>query len=36
LHLTVVRAGSVTVRDFVKRRNVIVRAGKSYFAQRRG
>ena len=28
-----VREGSVTVRDFVKRKTVIVRAGKSYFAR---
>ena len=25
--------GVVTVRDFVKRKNVIVRAGKKYFAR---
>jgi hypothetical protein len=30
--LTVVKSGSVTVRDFVKRRNVIVRAGHQYLA----
>ena len=28
-----VREGSVTVRDFVKRKNVVVRAGKSYFVR---
>ena len=33
--LTRVSAGSVTVRDFVRRRNVIVRRGKSYFAAAR-
>jgi len=30
-----VTEGSVTVRDFVKRRNVVVRAGRSYFARAR-
>ncbi|MEA2425571.1 MAG: virginiamycin lyase, partial [Thermoleophilaceae bacterium] len=34
--LTRVTAGAVTVRDFVKRRNVVVRKGKSYFARARG
>jgi hypothetical protein len=33
--LTVVTTGSVTVRDFVKRRNVIVRAGHRYLAAAR-
>ena len=33
--LTKVRQGSVLVRDFVRRRNVIVRAGKRYFAKAR-
>jgi hypothetical protein len=33
--LTVVKAGSVSVRDFVKRRNVIVRAGDRYLAAAR-
>jgi hypothetical protein len=32
---TRVRQGSVTVRDFVKRRNVIVRANRSYTARKR-
>jgi hypothetical protein len=32
---TTVREGSVTVRDLVKRKNVVVRAGKSYTARRR-
>jgi hypothetical protein len=31
---TVVREGSVTVRDLVKRKNVTVRAGKRYVARR--
>ena len=31
--LTKVTRGSVTVRDLRKRRNVIVRAGKSYLAR---
>lgn len=33
--LTKVRVGKVAVRDFVRRRTVIVRAGKSYFAAAR-
>jgi hypothetical protein len=33
--LTVVREGSVTVRDFRKRRNVIVKAGRRYLARPR-
>jgi hypothetical protein len=33
--LTRVRSGSVTVRDFAKRRNVVVRAGRSYLARPR-
>jgi hypothetical protein len=31
--LTKVKRGSVVVRDLRKRRNVIVRAGKSYLAR---
>jgi hypothetical protein len=31
--LTTVRRGRVTVRDFRRRRNVVVRAGKSYLAR---
>ena len=34
--LTVVRTGSVTVRDFVRRRTVVVRAGRRYLARARG
>lgn len=34
--LTRVTTGSVIVRDFVRRENVIVRAGKTYFAAARG
>ena len=34
--LTRVTKGSVLVRDFVRRRNVVVRAGGSYFARARG
>ena len=34
--LTRVTAGSVTVRDNVRRRNVVVRRGKSYLARARG
>jgi virginiamycin B lyase len=34
--LTRVTAGSVSVRDFVRRRTVVVRAGKRYFAAARG
>ena len=33
--LTDVRKGRVAVRDFVKRKTVIVRAGKTYVAKRR-
>lgn len=33
--LTVVKSGAVTVRDFVRRRNVIVRAGHQYLAAAR-
>ena len=33
--LTKVRRGVVTVRDFVKRRSVLVKAGRSYFARAR-
>jgi hypothetical protein len=33
--LTRVVRGSVTVRDRVKRKTVVVRAGKSYLAKRR-
>jgi hypothetical protein len=33
--LTVVTKGSVTVRDFVKRKSVVVKAGKQYLAARR-
>jgi hypothetical protein len=33
--LTLVRTGSVQVRDFVKRRTVIVRSGGRYLARRR-
>ena len=33
--LTKVARGKVTVRDFVKKRNVIVKAGKQYIARRR-
>jgi hypothetical protein len=31
--LTKVTAGSVTVRDFVRKRNIVVKAGHSYFAR---
>ena len=34
--LTQVRRGTVVVRDFRRKRNVIVRAGKSYLARARG
>ncbi len=34
--LTQVRRGTVVVRDFRRRRNVVVRAGKSYLARARG
>jgi hypothetical protein len=34
--LTKVTAGAVSVRDFVKRKNVVVRAGGSYLARSRG
>ena len=34
--LTRVTKGSVTVRDLVKRKNVVVKAGKKYVARRRG
>ena len=34
--LTRVQEGSVTVRDFAKRRNVPVRAGRTYLARPRG
>ena len=33
--LTQVKRGSVTVRDFKKRKNVIVRAGKQYLARKK-
>ena len=33
--LTKVKRGSVTVRDFVKKKNVIVKAGKKYVAKRK-
>ena len=33
--LTQVRQGSVTVRDFAKRKNVVVKTGRSYVARRR-
>ena len=33
--LTKVARGSVTVRDFVKKKNVIVKAGKKYVARRK-
>jgi hypothetical protein len=32
--LTKVRKGSVTVRDFIRKRNVVVKAPKSYLARR--
>ena len=34
--LTKVRRGAVVVRDFRRKRNVVVRAGKSYLARARG
>jgi hypothetical protein len=34
--LTQVRRGTVVVRDFRRKRNVVVRAGKSYLARARG
>jgi hypothetical protein len=34
--LTQVRRGTVVVRDFRRKKNVVVRAGKSYFARARG
>ena len=34
--LTQVKRGTVVVRDFRRRRNVIVRAGKSYLARAKG
>ena len=33
--LTKVKRGSVTVRDFVKKKNVIVKAGKQYVAKKK-
>ena len=33
--LTRVARGTVTVRDFAKRKNVIVKAGKKYVARKR-
>ena len=33
--LTRVERGTVTVRDFAKKRNVTVRAGKQYFARKK-
>lgn len=33
--ITRVKAGSVKVRDFVRRKNVVVKAGKSYLAEKR-
>ena len=33
--LTKVKRGTVTVRDFAKKRNVTVRAGKQYFARKK-
>ena len=33
--LTKVKRGTVAVRDFVKKKTVVVRAGKQYFARKK-